>query len=120
MRTFPFDIEYFVANTGKKPFKEWLAGLKDIAGRAKIRVRLDRARLGNLGDNRPVGEGVHELKIAYGPGYRVYFALEGNRLILLLLGGDKSTQARDIVKAKEYWREHQKRNTHGKDNRISK
>ncbi|OGQ99566.1 MAG: addiction module protein [Deltaproteobacteria bacterium RIFOXYD12_FULL_55_16] len=120
MQTFPFDIEYFVADSGKKPFKEWLAGLKDIAGRAKIRVRLDRARLGNLGDNRPVGKGVLELKIAYGPGYRIYFALDGNRLILLLLGGDKSTQTRDIAKAREYWQEHQKRNTHDKENHISK
>jgi putative addiction module killer protein len=63
---------------------------------------LDRARLGNLGDNRSVGEGVHEFRIAYGPGYRVYFGLEGNRLILLLLGGDKSTQQKDIARAKEY------------------
>ena len=52
MQTFPYEIEYFVVETGKKPFKEWLEGLKDVAGRAKVRIRLDRARLGNLGDNR--------------------------------------------------------------------
>ena len=113
MQTFPYEIEYFIAESGKKPFKEWLDGLKDVSGRAKIRVRLDRVRLGNLGDNRAVGEGVHELRVDYGPGYRVYFALDGNRLILLLLGGDKSSQEKDISKAKEYWREHQRRRTHG-------
>ena len=82
-------------------------------GRARVRVRLDRARLGNLGDNRSVGEGVHEFRIAHGPGYRVYFGLEGNRLILLLLGGDKSTQQKDIARAKEYWRDHQRRTGDG-------
>jgi putative addiction module killer protein len=111
LQTFPFELEYYVVKTGKKPFKEWLEGLKDVSGRAKIRVRLDRARLGNLGDNRSVGEGVRELRIDYGPGYRVYFAIEGNRLILLLLGGDKSSQERDIAKAKEFWRDHQRRTT---------
>ncbi len=87
--------------------------MKDVSGRAKIRVRLDRVRLGNLGDNRPVGEGVRELRIDYGPGYRVYFALDGTRVILLLLGGDKSSQEKDIAQAKEYWRDHQRRNAHG-------
>ena len=112
MQTFTYDIEYFITGTGKKPFKDWLEGLKDVAGRAKIRIRLDRARLGNLGDNRSVGEGVRELRIDYGPGYRVYFALDGARIILLLLGGDKSSQERDIAQAKEYWRDHQRRSAH--------
>jgi putative addiction module killer protein len=113
MQTFPYEIEYFITEAGRKPFREWLEGLKDVSGRAKIRVRLDRARLGNLGDNRSVGEGVHELRIDYGPGYRVYFALDGNRLILLLLGGDKSSQERDITTAKKYWLDHQRRRKHG-------
>lgn len=113
MQTFLYDIEYYITETGKKPFKAWLEGLKDVSGRAKIRVRLDRVRLGNLGDNRSVGEGVRELKIDYGPGYRVYFALEGNRLILLLLGGDKSSQEMDVARAKEYWRDQQRRSDHG-------
>lgn len=113
MQTFPHELEYFVTEAGKKPFKEWLEGLRDVAGRAKIRVRLDRVRLGNLGDNRSVGEGVLELRVDYGPGYCVYFAIEGNRLILLLLGGDKSSQEKDIAKAKEYWRDHQRRTAHG-------
>ena len=113
MQTFPYEIDYYSTESGGKPFKEWLEDLRDVQGRARIRVRLDRARLGNLGDNRSVGEGVHEFRIAYGPGYRVYFGLEGNRLILLLLGGDKSTQQKDIARAKEYWRDHQRRTGDG-------
>jgi len=112
MQTYPYEIDYYIASTGRKPFKEWLEGLRDTSGRAKIRVRLDRVRLGNLGDNRSVGEGVLELRIDYGPGYRVYFANDGNRLILLLLGGDKSSQEKDIAKAKEYWRDYQRRSIH--------
>jgi putative addiction module killer protein len=113
MQTFPYEIDYYSTESGGKPFKEWLEDLRDVQGRARIRVRLDRARLGNLGDNRSVGEGVHEFRIAHGPGYRVYFGLEGNRLILLLLGGDKSTQQKDIARAKEYWRDHQRRTGDG-------
>ena len=114
MPIFPFEIEYYTTREGKKPFKAWLESLRDVAGRGKIRVvRLDRARLGSLGDNRSVGEGVHELRVDYGPGYRVYFAIEGKRLLLLLLGGDKSHQQRDIATAKEYWRDYQERKSHG-------
>ena len=113
MQAFPYEIDYYVTKEGKKPFKEWLESLRDIKARAKIRVRLDRARLGNLGDNRSVGEGVRELRLDYGPGYRIYFAIEGNRLILLLLGGEKSEQDRDIVRAKDYWRDHKGRKQHG-------
>ncbi len=112
MLIFPFEIEYYTTREGKKPFKAWLESLKDVTGRANIRVRLDRARLGSLGDNRSVGEGVHELRVDYGPGYRVYFAIEGKRLLLLLLGGDKSRQHRDIATAKEYWRDYQERKEH--------
>jgi len=112
MQTFPFKIDYYVTDSGRKPFKEWLEDLRDVHGRAKIRIRLDRARLGNLGDNRSVGEGVHELRIKCGPGYRVYYGLEDGRLILLLLGGDKSSQVKDITKAKEFWKNHQGRTNH--------
>ena len=113
MQAFPYEIEYYVTKEGKKLFREWLENLKDITARAKIRIRLDRARLGNLGDDRSVGEGVRELKVDYGPGYRGYFAIEGNRLLLLLLGGEKSGQDRDIVKAKEFWRDHKRRKQNG-------
>jgi putative addiction module killer protein len=88
--------------------------MKVVTGRAKIRVRLDRARLENLGDHRSVSGGVRELRINYGPGYRVYFALDGSKVILLLLGGDKSSQEKDIGLAKVYWQEQQRRNpAHG-------
>lgn len=113
MPTFPFEIDYYVTERGDKPFKNWLEGLRDVQGRARIRVRLDRVRLGNLGDHRSVGEGVQELRIDCGPGYRVYFGIEGRHVILLLLGGDKSSQRRDITRAKEYWHDHQRRSTHG-------
>jgi putative addiction module killer protein len=109
MQEFPCEIEYFVAENGRKPFREWLERLRDAEGRAKIRIRLDRVRLGNLGDSRSVGDGVHELRVDHGPGYRVYFGREGARLILLLLGGDKSSQRRDIARAKELWNEHKGR-----------
>jgi putative addiction module killer protein len=113
MEAYAYEIEYFVAESGRIPFKEWLDGLRDVAGRAKIRVRLDRVRLGNLGDNRSVGEGVRELRVDFGPGYRVYFGFDGNRAVLLLLGGDKSSQDKDIARAKEYWREYQGRSIDG-------
>ena len=83
--------------------------MKDISARANIRVRLDRVRLGNFGDNRSVGEGVHELRVNYGPGYRIYFARKGERIILLLLGGDKASQEKDIIRAKEFWNDHKRR-----------
>lgn len=109
MRTYPCEIEYYRTETGQKPFKGWLDGLRDTKARAKVRVRLDRARLGNLGDRKQVGNGVWEMRIDYGPGYRVYFGLDGNRVILLLLGGDKSTQQKDIDLATGYWKDHQER-----------
>jgi putative addiction module killer protein len=109
---FPFELEYYLSATGKIPFKEWLEGLRDVSARANIRVRLDRVRLGNLGNNRAVGEGVRELKVDYGPGYRIYFAQECTNIILLLLGGDKSSQEEDIETAKEYWNDHKRRKRH--------
>jgi putative addiction module killer protein len=112
VQTFPYELEYYIAENGRKPFKEWLDGMKDIHARAKIRIRLDNVRLGNLGDGRSVGDGVHELRINYGPGYRAYFGYEGNRIILLLLGGDKKTQRKDIEYAKSFLRDHKKRRKH--------
>ena len=80
-------------------FAEWLDGLRDIQARARIQARIERLVAGNPGDAVPVGEGVSELRINYGPGYRVYFKQRGRELILLLAGGDKSTQAKDIKAA---------------------
>jgi putative addiction module killer protein len=80
-------------------FDVWLAGLKDHVGKAQIVLRLDRAAKGNFGDCEPVGEGVSEMRIHYGPGYRLYFTRRGAVIYLLLVGGDKSTQKRDIKRA---------------------
>lgn len=86
-------------------FDAWLRGLRDLSGRARIDVRIKRLAQGNAGDVRSVGKGVSELRIDAGPGYRVYYATRGEEFILLLAGGDKSTQARDIEKAHELWDE---------------
>ena len=81
-------------------FAAWLGGLRDQRGRAKIAARVRRLAMGNPGDVAPVGEGLSELRIHFGPGYRVYFVQQGAALIMLLAGGDKSTQDRDIKVAK--------------------
>lgn len=80
-------------------FVEWLDGLRDILARARVQARIERLAVGNPGDVEPVGEGVSELRINYGPGYRVYFKQRGRELVILLAGGDKSTQAKDIKTA---------------------
>ena len=77
-------------------FAQWLDGLRDLKARARIQTRIERLAGGNPGDVEPVGEGVSELRIDYGPGYRVYFKKRGRALIILLAGGDKSTQGKDI------------------------
>ena len=81
-------------------FSKWMTGLRDRRARAKIAARIDRLAFDNAGDVAPVGEGVSELRIHHGPGYRVYFVRRGRTLIVLLCGGDKSTQAKDIKTAK--------------------
>ena len=86
-------------------FDAWIRGLADQRARARILNRLDRASFGNFGDCAPVGEGVAEMRIDYGPGYRVYFIRQGAAVYLLLTGGDKSTQHRDIERAKAMARE---------------
>lgn len=88
-------------------FNRWLSGLRDRRAVARIAARLDRLAAGNPGDAEPVGEGVSELRINYGPGYRVYFIQRGPVLVVLLCGGDKSTQSKDIRQAKvlaEQWK----------------
>ncbi len=80
-------------------FLKWIDGLRDIRARARILVRIERLAVGNPGDVEPIGEGVSELRIHYGPGYRVYFKQQGQKIIILLAGGDKRSQPRDIKKA---------------------
>lgn len=86
-------------------FTEWFASLRDRQARARIQTRIDRAEIGNFGDCNPVGSGVSEMRIHYGPGYRVYFVQRGKALIILLAGGDKQTQSTDITTAIELARQ---------------
>lgn len=103
------DIQEYLTQDGQSPFDLWFCGLRDRRARARIRVRLDRVRLGNLGDYRALGEGVYELRIAHGPGYRVYFGLPTRERMLLLTGGDKTSQRRDIQCARDYWLDYRNR-----------
>jgi putative addiction module killer protein len=86
-------------------FNDWLRGLRDIRGKAKILARLKRAEQGNLGDHKSIGDGVFEMRVDSGPGYRVYFSRMGGIVIIILVGGDKGSQRRDITKAKQIARE---------------
>ena len=105
----PLTVEIYETGAGLRPLEHWLAGLRDRQARSRIRIRLDRLEEGNPGANKSVGEGVYEMKIDYGPGYRVYFASRGEQLVLLLCGGDKTTQQSDIAKAQKYWADYQQR-----------
>ena len=98
------DIRKYVKEDGQIPIDQWLQGIRDSRAKARILVRLDRLRLGLLGDHKAVGEGVQELRISDGKGYRVYYGFEENEIILLLCGGSKATQRKDIKLAKAYWK----------------
>lgn len=99
------NLRNYATLSGKVPFLEWLNSLKDPSTRLRIRRRLDRLELGNLGDCEPVGEGVSELRLFFGSGYRIYFAEQDNEIIILLCAGDKGSQKKDIKTAKMYWNE---------------
>ena len=105
------EIRYYQSAEGEQPFTEWLHDLRDPQARARIRIRLDRLSLGNFGDCEPVAGGVIELRIDWGPGYRVYCARLGQVIILLLCGGDKRTQKKDIERAKDYFEDYKARAT---------
>jgi putative addiction module killer protein len=105
----PLEVLLYITENSGCPFERWLESLRDRQARARIKKRLDRISLGNLGDFKSVGNGVMELRVDYGPGYRIYLAQSGATVILLLCGGDKSTQEQDILKAKRYWTDFQKR-----------
>ena len=109
MESQPREILPYQAANGNYPFEDWLFRLRDRTARAKIQTRLGRLLLGNFGDSKFVGEGVYELRIDYGAGYRRYFGQVGSRVILLLCAGDKGSQERDIQLAKSYWRDYAKR-----------
>ena len=93
---------------GSEPYVKYVDSLKDREGAAKIRARVTQAELGNLGDWGSVGQGVIELRIDFGPGYRVYVGLQGKELIVLLCAGDKGSQSKDVKRAMDYWSDYRR------------
>ena len=105
----PQEIRLYRTIEGASPFREWLQGLTDLKAVDIINARITRLRLGNFGDCKSVGDGVLELRVDSGPGYRVYLGRQGSQLVILLVGGDKSTQNSDIATAKGYWNDYTSR-----------
>jgi putative addiction module killer protein len=105
----PRSVLVYRDRAGGLPLDEWLRELRDANAIARVLARIGRIRRGNLGDCKPVGAGVSELRVDYGPGYRIYFGQEGQTLVILLCGGDKRTQERDIRQAQQYWDDYKQR-----------
>ena len=104
------DIRRYQLAEGKVPVSEWLAGLRDQRARAQIEIRVRRMAIGNFGDCKPVGDGVLELRVDVGAGYRLYCGRHGQTLVILLCGGDKASQPMDIKRAKAYWQDWKRSN----------
>lgn len=102
-------VEYYLTADGKVPFLQWFESIGDRTAMLRIDARLAHVRAGNLGKHRTVGEGVTELILDFGPGYRIYFGQVGTTMVVLLCGGDKSSQQRDIETAHEYWVDYRRR-----------
>ena len=105
-----FQVVHFETEDGIDEFAAWVVELRDQQAAARIAARIQRLALGLFGDCRPLREGVWELRVDWGPGYRVYYARSGKRIVLLLTGGDKRSQSADIRRAVRYWQEWQRRN----------
>ena len=103
----------FETAEGDCPFADWFLGL-DTRAALKVRTAIGRMEAGNLGDVKPVGKGVSERRIDFGPGYRLYFAQDGSRLVILLVGGTKQRQQRDITRAQALWADYERRNKQGR------
>ena len=103
---YPRKLQFYQTPNGREPFTEWFESIQDQETHNRIQKRLDRLALGNFGDYSTVGDGVFELRIHVGAGYRVYFGEVDNTIVLLLCGGDKSSQRRDVERAKTYWLEY--------------
>lgn len=97
-----YDVEEYISSSGKVPFADWLLGLKDVVAQAKLIARIDRAAHGNFGDWKSLADGVFEMRESHGPGYRIFYAVVGRKIILLLAGSFKRDQDRTMAKAKEY------------------
>ena len=104
-----FEIRRYRTAAGEEPFTEWLSDLPDRQARARILARLERLEVGNFGDAKFLRDGVHEIRIDWGPGYRVYYGRDGRTVIVLLCGGDKRKQSADIKRAVELWQEYANR-----------
>lgn len=104
-----YEIHHYVTISGKDVFEEWLASLRDEKAEARIAARIARVAIGNFGDCKALRDGVWELRINWGPGYRVYYALSSRTTVLLLCGGDKRKQSADIIRAVKYWDDYQRR-----------
>ena len=104
-----FAVVDYCAPNGAVPFRAWVSALKDKVARAVVLARVDRLSFGSFGDWKSIGAGVFELRVHFGKGYRVYFGRKGNVVVVLLCGGDKATQERDIDRAKKYWKDHEAR-----------
>lgn len=105
-----FELLTYKDEEGRRPYAEWLAELKDKHAKTRVLVRVSRMAAGNFGDCKPVADGVWELRIDWGPGYRVYYAQAGKKLILLLTGGDKRKQQQDIEAAVDCWNDWKRKN----------
>lgn len=103
------EVKLYRTKEGKTPYKDWVTGFRDQRTKGRIDARATDLYTGKLGKCRPVGEGVTELKLDFGPGYRIYIGEYGHKIIILLCGGDKSTQASDIKTAKAYWKDYKQR-----------
>jgi putative addiction module killer protein len=101
-------VREYVRLDGASPFRLWLDTLQ-IGVQARIQARVARFEAGNQGDSKPVGDGVLEARFHFGPGYRLYFAIDGRTVIILLCGGDKGSQRADVRRAKEFWKDYQER-----------
>lgn len=102
------ELQYYLRENGESPFEEWFANL-DFQSAAKVTTSLVRLEQGNVSNVKSVGAGVFELKINWGPGYRIYFGRDGDALVILLIGGTKKRQEEDITSAKEFWQDYKKR-----------
>ncbi|PIP67037.1 MAG: addiction module killer protein [Parcubacteria group bacterium CG_4_9_14_0_2_um_filter_41_8] len=100
------EVKVYQNKSGDEPFIAWLESIKDSITQLRVRKRLRRIETGNLGDSQPVGDGVFELRLHFGSGYRVYFGRINQEVIILLIGGDKSSQVKDIQKAKLFWKDY--------------
>ena len=107
-------IAIYETEDGQRPFKRWIDSLKDKVTKARINARILRVEDGNFGNSKAIGAGVSELKIDFGPGFRVYYGLDGEKVVVLLIGGDKSTQDKDIRLAQDYWADYLRRTQHEK------